>query len=45
MKRFDKPVDTAGHKIFRTFDERVTCDIRKFAGLRNLQKLFDERQS
>ena len=30
VKRFDKLVDTAVHKIFKNFHEHVTCDIRIF---------------
>ena len=43
-KRVDKLIDTAVHKIFKTFDDHVTCDIRKFVGLSNLKELIDERQ-
>ena len=44
LKRLNKLVDTAVHKIFNTFDEQVTCDIRKAVGLRNLKEIIDERQ-
>ena len=33
------------HKIFKTFDEQITCDIIKCVGLRNLKEIIDERQS
>ena len=46
VKRLDKLVDMAVHKIFNTFDhvdEHITCDIRKFVTLRNLKEIINER--
>ena len=45
LKRLDKLVDAADHKIFKMFDEQITSDIRKFVGLHNLEEIIDERQS
>ena len=45
VRRLDKLVDMAVHKIFKTFDERITCDIRKFVALRNLKEIIDEPRS
>ena len=43
LKRLDKLVDTAVHKIFKIFDEQIVCNIRKFVGLHNLKEIIDER--
>ena len=45
LKHLDKLVDTAVHKIFKTFDEQITFDITEFVGLRNLKEKIDERRS
>ena len=42
--RLDKLVDTVAHKIFKTFDEHITCDIRKSVCLCNLKEIIDEHQ-
>ena len=39
LKRLDKLVDTAVHKIFKTFDEQIACDIRQYVGLRKLMNV------
>ena len=40
VKRLDKLVDVAVHKIFKTFDEQITCDITKFVVLRNFLFIY-----
>ena len=45
MKRINKLVVTSLHKIFKAFDEQITCDIRKLVRLRNLKEIIDEHQS
>ena len=41
----DNLVDTAVHNIFKTFDEDISCDIRKCVSLRNIKEITDECQS
>ena len=43
VKQGDKLVDMAVQKLFKTFYEHNTCDIRTFVGLRNLKERIDER--
>ena len=45
LKRLDKFVDAAVQKIFKIFDEQITCDIRTFVGLHNLKEIIDEHRS